>query len=87
MEGVFATARLFGREYVRNNYDKKECECFAEPKDGIARYFIAFTSVEDRWDVFCSVSIDQESGKTKYLDYRLPSGYRMKNPIEKVRSA
>lgn len=87
MEGVFATARLFGEDYVRNNYHSKECEVFAEAKNGVSRYFVAFTSNKNKWDVFCSVSIDQETGKTKYLDYRLPSGLRMKNPIEKVRSA
>ena len=55
-----------------------------EPSNGEWKLFIGFESENNFWTVFGFVSIDTESGNTKVLDYRLPNGTRMENPLYRI---
>ncbi len=89
VKGILKTTEVFGKEYVRNNYKKMKCEAISSPYDGnSARYFIAFEGDGETnlWTVFACVEV-LESGEARMLDYKLPDGTRMHNPIEPIRLA
>lgn len=41
-------------------------------------------SESGNWDVFVKVSVDRETKKVIYLDYKIPDGKRMENPIKPI---
>ena len=89
IKGIVKTAELFGEDYVREHYPKLEVESISEPIDGEYQYFVAFAGDKEKnlWTVFSLVGVNETTGDKRMLDYRLPNGERMKNPIVPVRLA
>ena len=75
---------LFGKEYMREHF-LDACHSQAFVKNGF-EFFCGFEGNKEtnKWTVFARVLVDTETGDTTILDYRLPDGTRMKNPIQKV---
>ena len=50
--------------------------------------FFGFDDVDEgdendyKWKVFARVSVNRNTGKITFLDYKLPNGKRMENPIK-----
>jgi hypothetical protein len=85
-----AIAELVGRDYFKSHFDDA---CHSHPTedsdDAEYEYFMGFEgdSEKNLWTVFARVSVDRETEKVTVLDYRLPDGSRMENPIKPVTSA
>lgn len=86
VKGILFIAKLFGDEYVRNHrfsgcnslsYDYSEDEAY---------YFVGFEENPDdnKWDIYAYVAVNKKTGEVRFLDFRLPSGIRMKNPSHPV---
>lgn len=86
VKGTLKTASLFSNEYVKE-HAKNACYAISEEHNGKYEVFIGFVgnSKTNQWEVFSFISVDSDTGKTEFLDYRLPSGLRMKNPLKRVR--
>ena len=80
-----AIADLVGRDYFRSHF-KDVCHSFPsdEYDDVEYEYFMGFEGDSDTnlWTVFARVSINRETKKVTFLDYKLPNGSRMENPIK-----
>lgn len=89
MDAWLAIADLMGRDYFREHFDGS-CHSYPDDKydDVEYEYFIGFDDINDaeendyKWKVFARVSVNRESGKVTILDYKLPNGKRMENPIK-----
>ena len=85
-----AIADLVGRDYFKSHFDDV---CHSHPTgdsdDAEYEYFMGFEgdSEKNLWTVFARVSVDRETEKVTVLDYRLPDGSRMENPIKPIKSA
>ena len=88
VKAIVKIAELFSTEYVRDHY-KQACESISERIGDEIRYFIGFEGNDEinKWTVFAHVSVDMNSFKVSFLDYKLPSGFRMTKPIIPVRYA
>ena len=84
--GFNLVGSIFPEDYLKNKY-KNACCMISDEYNGEYEYFLGFDSDSSShlWKVFASVSINADTGKAQFLDYRLPSGCRMKNPIKRVR--
>ena len=69
-------------------YRDKICSWYIEYDDVEYEYFIGFDDIDDadendyKWKVFARVSVNRETGEVTVLDYKLPNGKRMENPIK-----
>lgn len=85
-----AVADLVGRDYFRNHFEGA-CQAFPDAlSDQVDfEYFIGFEGdVQcNLWTVFARVSVNRETKRVTFLDYRLPNGERMANPISPVKMA
>ena len=80
-----AIADLMGREYFRNHFDGS-CQSYPpEDNDDVEwEYFLGFEGHEETglWTVFARVSVNRETEQVTFLDYKMPDGKRMENPIK-----
>ncbi len=79
-----AIADLVGKDYFRSHF-KGSCHAYPCPDDDIDyEYFLAFEGdlKSNLWTVFARVSVNRETEKVTILDYKLPNGKRMENPIK-----
>ena len=80
-----AIADLVGRNYFRSHFDDV---CHAYPTDDNEdieyEYFMGFEGNDEtgKWTVFARVSVNRETEEVTFLDYKLPDGKRMENPIK-----
>lgn len=80
-----AIADLVGRDYFRNHFDDV---CHSYPStdydDVDYEYFMGFEGDDatNLWTVFARVSVNRETEEVTILDYKLPNGKRMENPIK-----
>lgn len=82
-------AELFGKPYLQKNMFNGEG---AEARSWNGDYFEYFVSFKgdratNKWLEFAYVRVHKETGEAEFLDYRLPDGTRMENPIKRVRCA
>lgn len=86
ISGFYLIGSIFPEDYLKAKC-KEACCMVSEESDGKYEYFLGFESDQSNhlWNVFASVSIDANTGKSEFLDYRLPSGLRMRNPVQRVR--
>jgi len=77
---------LFGKEYLKKHMFNGSCHAQSE-NDGYFELFCGFAGDEatNKWTEFAYVRVHTETGETEFLDYRLPDGTRMKNPVKAVR--
>ena len=77
---------IFPADYLKENCKNAGC-MISDVYDGKYEYFLGFESDTKShiWTVYASVSINADNGNAIFLDYRLPSGLRMKNPVKRVR--
>jgi hypothetical protein len=83
-------AKIMGFEYTKQHIGSAtESFPIDEPDKKDFEYFLAFEGDEEtgNWTVFGRVSVDRETQKVTFLDYKLPDGTRMENPISPVRWA
>lgn len=80
-----AIADLVGRDYFRSHFDDV-CHSYPSPDyDGVDyEYFMGFEGDDETnlWTVFARVSVNRETEEVTFLDYKLPNGKRMENPIK-----
>lgn len=88
-----AIADILGRTYFRAHFEGS-CHSYPDPnneKNDLINYdyFIGFESDSNTglWTVFARVSVNRETKKVTVLDYKLPDGTRMKNPVKPIRDA
>ena len=80
-----AIADLVGRNYFRSHFDDV---CHGYPtndnEDIEYEYFMGFEGNDEtgKWTVFARVSVNRETEEVTFLDYKLPDGKRMENPIK-----
>ena len=80
-----AIADLVGRNYFRCHFDDV---CHGYPtndnEDIEYEYFMGFEGDDEtgKWTVFARVSVNRETEEVTFLDYKLPDGKRMENPIK-----
>ncbi len=76
---------LFGKEYVRENL-KNALVAYPESDEMIYEFFCGFESnfETNKWTVFARISVNRKTHDIQFLDYKLPNGERMKNPIKPV---
>lgn len=88
VKAILYAASIFTDDYIRKHKDDA-CGCLYYPETGEAEYFLGFAGdlPSNKWTEFIVVGVDVNTGKTRSLDYKLPSGFRMKNPISPVRYA
>lgn len=84
-KAILKMAELFGKEYIRQNF-RKACTAYPETEEILYEYFCGFESdsYTNKWIVFSRILVNRETGNTIVLDYKLPNGTRMKNPIKPV---
>ena len=85
-----AIANLMGLQYFRDHFAGSCGSYPTEESDDIEyEFFIGFEDDEitNKWTVFARVSVNRETREVKFLDYKTPSGIRMKNPIKPTRFA
>ena len=82
-------SELVGREYFKEHFEGSTHSYPADSNEVEYEYFIGFEGDDesDLWTVFARVSVNRETEKVTILDYKLPNGERMKNPIKPVRWA
>lgn len=82
---ILKIAELFGKEYVRNNFFNA-CVSYPKTDNVMYEYFCGFAGNENtnKWTVFARVLVNRETKEAVFLDYRLPTGERMKEPIKPV---
>ena len=82
-----AIANLFGKEYFQEHFNGS-CQSYpTDDYDGVDYdYFLGFEDDEEtnKWTVFARVSVNRETEKVTFLDYKTPDGVRMENPIKPV---
>lgn len=80
-----AIADLVGKDYFRSHFEGS-CQAYPCPDDDDVEYeyFLAFEgdSKSNLWTVFARVSVNRETEEVTFLDYKLPNGKRMDNPIK-----
>ncbi|SEL02746.1 hypothetical protein [Ruminococcus albus] len=78
-------ADLVGRDYFRSHFNDV-CHCYPsnDCDDLEYEYFMGFegNAKTGVWTVFARVSVNRETEKVTLLDYKLPNGNRMENPIK-----
>jgi len=80
-----AIAGLVGHNYFRSHFDDV---CHGYPtndnEDIEYEYFMGFEGDDEtgKWTVFARVSVNRETEEVTFLDYKLPDGKRMENPIK-----
>jgi hypothetical protein len=80
-----AIADLVGRDYFRSHFNDV---CHGYPSDEYYdveyEYFMEFEGNDETglWAAFTRVSVNRETEKVTILDYKLPNGKRMENPIK-----
>lgn len=81
-------AEIIGKDYFRENYENSIKTELVNPKNDYP-YFIGFEGDNEKnlWTVFAYVNVDRATESVTILDYRLPDGTRMENPIKPVRCA
>lgn len=79
---------LFGIEYMREHMFNNCCHAQSEDGDYF-ELFCGFVGDKEtnKWTEFAYVHVHKETGEAEALDYKLPDGTRMKNPIKLVRCA
>lgn len=82
---ILKIAELFGKEYVKNNFHNA-CVSYPKTDDIMYEYFCGFEGNKktNKWTVFARVLVNRENEEIVFLDYRLPNGERMKDPIKPV---
>ena len=80
-----AIADLVGRDYFRSHFNDV-CHAYPSPEydDIDCEYFMGFEGDDEtgKWTVFARVSVNRETEEVTFLDYKLPDGKRMENPIK-----
>ena len=85
---IIKIADLFGNDFVRTNFKDA---CISYPPDDYKEaefdFFCGFTGDERKnaWTVFAYVRVDRGTREAVLLDYKLPNGERMENPIKPIR--
>ena len=78
-------ADLVGRNYFRSHF-KDVCHGYPtnDNEDIEYEYFMGFEGNDEtgKWTVFARVSVNRETEEVTFLDYKLPDGKRMENPIK-----
>ena len=82
---ILKMAEIFGKEYMRNHYFGA-CHSYTGGDDRMYDYFTGFEGDDDtnKWTVFAYVRVDRETEEAIFLDYRLPDGTRMENPVRPI---
>lgn len=86
VKGIIFISKIFGEQYVRSHrFSYCSSICFDYSNEEAA-YFTGFEGEkkENKWTVYASVAVNKTTGAVRFLDYRLPSGERMKDPINPV---
>ena len=83
--GTVKIAELFGADYVKANI-KNAIEGQAINHSGNGEYFLGFKGdkATNKWLEYAYIEVDPKTQRTTFLDYRLPSGERMSNPVKKI---
>lgn len=86
--GVLKTADLFTDEYVSKMFPDS-CQSYCDWDENKVHYFIGFKmdDTDDLWKEFSYMEIDKKTGNVDFLDYKLPSGFRMESPKLPIRLA
>lgn len=85
---IIKIADLFGNEYVRTNFKDA---CISSPPDDYEEnefdFFCGFAGDERKntWTVFAYVRVNRGTREAVFLDYKLPNGEGMENPIKPIR--
>lgn len=79
--GIIFIADLFGRDYVKRTF-QKSCQAYPDDDETDFEYFVGFESENDRWSVYALVSVNRVTKEVSFLNYRLPNGETMPNPIK-----
>lgn len=84
-KAIIKTSEIFGKKYVKENFNSA-CLAYPENEDILYEIFCGFERNEatNKWTVFSRVCVNRKTHEVKFLDYKLPSGERMKNPIKPV---
>ncbi len=79
---------LFGKKYLQEHMFNNSCHTQAEDRDYF-ELFCGFAGIREtnKWTEFAYVRVHKETGEAEFLDYGLPDGTRMENPIKRVRCA
>lgn len=76
---------LFGKDYMQKKF-LGACHSKTFLSEDEFEFFCGFegNDTTNKWTVFARIMVNCESGETQVLDYKLPNGLRMKNPIKPV---
>ena len=78
---ILFIADLFGRDYVRKAFPGS-CSACPKSDDTEFEYFIGFESDNGKWSSYAIVLVNRETKECSILNYRLPNGESMPNPIK-----
>lgn len=85
MLATIEIAKKLGIEYVKAHLNGS-CESYpTDDYDDVDwEYFLGFEGDHETglWTVFARVSVNRETEKVTFLDYKTPDGHRMENPIK-----
>ena len=85
IEAWLAISELFGNGYFKSHF-VGSCQSYpTDDNDEVNyEYFLGFEDDGKLWTVFAKVSVNRETKKVTFLDYRTPDGKRMENPISPI---
>lgn len=85
---ILKISELFGKEYMKKNFNKA-CHSYPDNDNMMFDYFCGFVGDHETnlWLEFAYVRVNLETKEAIFLDYKLPNGERMINPIQPIRLA
>lgn len=85
MLATIEIANLLGVEYVKAHLSDA-CRAYPPDSDDDVEYeyFLGFEGDDETglWTVFARVSVNRETEKVTFLDYKTPDDKRMENPLK-----
>lgn len=87
IKSILKIAELFGNEYVKENYHNSCTAYTNDDNDEEYEFFCGFQSDNktNKWLIFARVSVNRITEQVIFLDYKLPNGKRMEQPLKPVR--
>ena len=85
---IIKIAELFGKEYTRINFKDACISCPPDNYEGNDfDFFCGFKGnpSENKWTEYAYVRVDRDTREAVFLDYKLPKGEKMINPIKPIR--
>ena len=87
IKSILRIAELFGNEYVKENYPNSCIAYTVDNNNEEYEFFCGFQGDDktNEWIIFARISVNRMTEQVIFLDYKLPNGKRMEQPLKPVR--